>query len=99
MATSIFSPETEEEFLSFERDYDGGIQASLHESENQSDVDESEVDSDGVEEPTDSITESTTVSTTDPEFEKEKRHVCKFMNQTCGCKLGPKLTPCSSMFS
>ena len=99
MASSIFSAETEEEFLSFEREYDGGTDTDLDESEKQSDVDESEVDSDAAEESSDPTIEPTAVPISDPEFEKEKQHVCKFMTQTCGCKLGPKLTPCSNVFS
>jgi hypothetical protein len=95
METDIFPPETKEEFLSFERDFTGGTSASTDEDDYQSDA-EGESDSDDEEVLTESATtNSTAVSTTDPEAEKENQRVCKFMKDTCGCKLGPKLTPCS----
>ncbi len=51
MDTAIFSVETEQEFLSFEKDYTGGVEESQHENEQQSDTEEDEVDSDVVEYP------------------------------------------------
>lgn len=96
MATGIFPIETEEEFLSFEREYSG---TSQDYNEDQSDSEENAVDSDSDEEsgiPTDSATMATDTSTVDSE---ENQLVCKFISKTCRCKLGPELTPCSSIFS
>ncbi len=91
MATGIFPSQTEEEFLSFEREYSGAPQ---HEDETH--ADSSEVDSDSNEE---LETDSATMTIVDSEAEKEEQRVCKFIAETCKCKLGPKLTPCSNLFS
>ena len=90
----IFPIETEEEFLSFERGYTGSI---LHEYEQNSGSEEDDVKSDADE--LESLNASATVAISDPEAVKEQQHVNKFMSETCNCKLGPKLTPCSDMLS
>lgn len=92
MASGIFSPETEEEFLSFERDYTGVAQVQSQHA--------SEPDSDDSDESSESgHSEDLADYGSDPEAEKEQECVDKFVRESCGCEFGSKLTPCSSLFS
>ena len=92
MATGIFPIETEEEFLSFEREYSGPSQHEYEDSE--------ETEDSGSDEEPEMATDSDTMPIVDSEADDiEKKRACKFISETCKCKLGPKLTPCSNMFS
>ena len=89
MATGIFSAETEEEFLSFERNYTEHTRV-----ETEPDTPDSYLN----EESEDPEFSSAVKLGSDPDFE-EQRMVNKFANESCGCKLGPKDTPCSSQLT
>jgi len=102
-----FSPEVEEEFLSCEAEYNFTSQSVERCSEHDSSSEEEEMSVDHhmpelarLELPGPSISESSSEVDAVSRMDKlESQRVNKMVNETCGCKLGPKGTACSPQFS